>query len=76
MAGLAIFIDGGYIDALARDEFSIRVDCDKFVREVINSASAKTAVTLDLLRTYYCPCLPYQGSSPTDSEAEQFARRR
>lgn len=33
MAGLAIFIDGGYIDALAHDEFSIRVDYDKFVIE-------------------------------------------
>ena len=76
MARLAIFIDGGYVDALARDEFSVRVDYDKFVEELVNSVSAKTAETLDLLRTYYYHCLPYQSSPPTQEEVEQFAGRR
>ena len=75
MARLAIFIDGGYIDALAI-EASVRVDYAKFVNEVVNVISGKTAEPIDLLRTYYYHCLPYQSSSPTDAEAEQFARKR
>ena len=76
MARLAIFIDGGYIDALASSEFSIWVDYGKFVRSVADIISSKTAEPLDLLRTYYYNCLPYQSSPPTDSEQEQFARSR
>ena len=76
MARLAIFIDGGYIDALASREFSVRVDYEKFVKEVVDVISRKTAEPLDLLRTYYYNCLPYQSSPPTDSEKEQFAGKR
>ena len=75
MARLAIFIDGGYIDVLAR-EFNVRVDYDKFVKEVVNLISSKTVEPLDLLRTYYYDCLPYQSSTPTDSEAELFAGKQ
>ena len=76
MARLAIFIDGGYIDALASKEFSVRVDYDKFVKEVVNVISSRTAEPLDLLRTYYYNCLPFQSSPPTDSEAARFAGQR
>ena len=76
MARLAIFIDGGYIDKLASNEFSIWVDYEKFVKEVFGVISRKNAEPLDLLRTYYYNCLPYQSSHPTDSEKEQFARKR
>ena len=76
MARLAIFIDGGYIDALAEREFSVWIDYDKFVKEVFRVISSKTAEPLDLLRTYYYNCLPYQSSPPTASEADQFAKKR
>ena len=52
MARLAIFVDGGYIDALASREFSVWVDYDKFVKEMVDAISRKTAEPLDLLRTY------------------------
>ncbi len=75
MARLAIFIDGGYVDALAM-EFSVWVDYDKFVKEVVNVIASKTAEPLDLLRTYYYNCLPYQSSSPTALEADKFGKKR
>ena len=76
MARLAIFIDGGYVDALASSEFSVWVDYGKFVKEVVGVVSSKTAGPLDLLRTYYYHCLPYQSSPPTDLEKKQFASKR
>ena len=76
MARLAIFIDGGYVDALAEKEFSIWIDYDKFVKEVVKVISSKPAEPLDLLRKYYCNCLPYQSSPPTASEADKFAKKR
>ena len=76
MARLAIFIDGGYVDQLASNEFSVWVDYNKLVREILNLISSKTAEPLDLLRTYYYHCLPYQGSPPTAMEEEQFAGKR
>ena len=76
MARLAIFIDGGYVDALAEREFSVWIDYDKFVKEVVKVISSKTAEPLDLLRTYYYNCLPYQSSPPTASEADKFAKKR
>ncbi len=76
MGRLAIFIDGGYMDQLASREFSVWVDYAKFVKEIISVISSKTSVPLDLLRTYYYHCLPYQTASPTELEAEQFAAKR
>ena len=76
MARLAIFIDGGYIDKLASTEFSVWVDYQKFTNEVVNVISAKTQEPLDLLRTYYYNCLPYQSSPATEFEEKQFANKR
>lgn len=76
MARLAIFIDGGYVDALAEDEFSIRVDFGKFSEEIRQIVAAKTPEPLDLLRTFYYHCLPYQSSPPTDDERRRFGQMR
>ena len=76
LARLAIFIDGGYIDALAEKEFFLWVDYDKFAKEVTKIISRNNAEPLDLLRTYYYNCLPYQSSPATPAEAEQFAKKR
>lgn len=76
MARLAIFIDGAYIDKLAATEFHVWVDFQKFVNEVVNVISSKTAEPLDLLRTYYYNSLPYQSSPSTPEEDEQFSRKR
>ena len=76
MARLAIFLDGGYIDQLASNEFSIWVDYEKLVREITNVVTSRTAEPLDLLRTYYYHCLPYQSSPPTASEANDASSTR
>ncbi len=75
MSRLAIFIDGGYIDKIAK-EFGTWVDYVKFVEEVVSTVSSKTPNAIDLLRTYYYDCLPYQSNPPADDERERFAKKR
>ena len=75
MSRLAIFIDGGYVDALTK-ELNIRVDYSRFVNAIVATIASKTPDALDLLRTYYYDCLPYQSNHPTDAEARRFASKR
>lgn len=75
MSRLAIFIDGGYIDALTR-HLQIRVDYNKFVQAIKDTVAAGTPDTVDVLRTYYYDCLPYQSNQPTEYEAQRFAGKR
>jgi len=73
---LAIFIDGGYLVALAEKEFETWLDCTKFseaTREVVANGTPEPPY---LLRTYYCDCRPYQSDTPTEEEAQRFAARR
>ena len=60
MSRLAIFIDGGYLDKLASEDFQLRIDYKKYVAEVVSVIRAGTEGPLDLLRCYYYNCLPYQ----------------
>ena len=76
MARLAIFVDGGYVDALAEDEFSIWVDPGKFGEEIRQIVAAKTPESVDLLRTFYYHCLPYQSNPPTEEEKYRFGQKR
>jgi uncharacterized LabA/DUF88 family protein len=76
MSRLAIFVDGGYLDALAEDEFSIRIDLAKLGEEIRQIIGAKTPDSVDLLRTFYYHCLPYQSNPPTEEEAIRFGNRR
>ena len=73
---LAIFIDGGYPDRLARDVFGVRPDYRRLNDEITAAVRAGTAEAIDLLRTFYYHCPPYQGNPPTEQEAERFARTR
>lgn len=75
MARLAIFIDGGYLDKLA-ETAAVRIDYQLFPQEVTKAVGDRTPEPLDLLRTYYYHCLPYQSASPTPEEAERYSRRR
>lgn len=69
MDRIAIFIDGGYLDHILKDEFNLpRVDYQKL--------SEKIAGTLEILRTYYYNCLPYQSPSPTLEENERFGKKQ
>ena len=76
MARLAIFIDGGYIAKLGEHEFSVWVDFQKLSEEVRQAVAAKTPEPVDLLRTYYYDCLPYQSDPPTPEEAQRMGQRR
>jgi uncharacterized LabA/DUF88 family protein len=67
MSRAAIFIDGGYLDRILKDEFnSAKVDYAKL--------TCKIAGSIDLLRAYYYHCLPYQGNPPTLEERERFSK--
>lgn len=74
MARLAIFIDAGYSNALARDTFKVRIDYDKFRRHIHGVIAENTVEPLDLLRTYYYDCLPYQSNPPTPEERGRMSR--
>jgi uncharacterized LabA/DUF88 family protein len=76
MARLAIFIDGGYLDALAEHEFSIFVDYSKIAEAIREIVNAKTPEPVDILRTLYYHCLPYQSNPPTDEEKRRYSRKR
>ena len=76
MGRLAIFVDGGYLDKLAEWEFSQWVDFSKVPDEIKNIVQSKSSESIDLLRTYYYHCLPYQSNPPTPEEQERFRRKR
>lgn len=76
MARLAIFIDGGYLAALAEKEFHIWIDYGKLPTEMVGIIAKKTPEPIDLLRSYYYDCLPYQSSTPTPEETKRFAAKR
>lgn len=61
MGRAAVFIDGGYVGALARDNLGgVRLDFGKLANHVIGGA--------ELLRAYYYDCAPYQSNPPTPDE--------
>ena len=76
MYRLAIFVDGGYLDSLATDEFGIRIDQSKLGEEIRRIVAAKTPNSVDLLRTLYYDCLPYQSNPPTTEEKGRFSKKR
>lgn len=66
---LAIFIDGGYLDAICRQHFGgIRPDYDSLGQRVQEAVAGSAVEELVRLRTYYYTCPPYQGDPPTDEE--------
>ena len=64
---IAIFIDGGYLDALVRKECGgCRIDYAKF--------ALKLSAGTEILRTYYYNSLPYQHDPPTPEESLRIAQ--
>lgn len=63
---IAIYIDGGYLDKILQLEFN---------KAKINyeALSEWIAGDIDILRTYYYNCLPYQYNPPTPDQSRQFA---
>ncbi len=64
----AIFIDGGYLEKIIKNEFlEVPIDFVKLV-DVLRDGK-------ELLRTYYYNCLPYQSNRPTPEESQRFAKK-
>ena len=77
MARVAIFLDGGYLRQLRGNEFrGVAVDYSLLAERIRDRIAEDTAEPLDVLRTYYYDCPPYQSSSPTPEEARRFANYR
>ena len=65
---VAIFIDGGYLEKVIKNEFGgLPVDFAKLVEVLVGGR--------ELLRSYYYNCLPYQSNPPTQEEFERFAKK-
>ena len=71
MARLAIFLDGGYVDAIARREAGVRVDLQKLVAQVSERVQAQNAEALDVFRSFYYTCPPYQNDPPSPEDRER-----
>lgn len=76
MSMLAIFIDGGYLDFISRDEYSVRVDIEKLGEAIRQVVSSKLRDNVNILRMFYYDCLPYQSHIPTPEEAERYSKKR
>ena len=77
MGRLAIFVDGAHIDFLLRDEFGgPRLDYSAFSEAIRAEIARRSADPVDLLRTYYYHCLPYQGNPPTQEERHRYSQMR
>jgi uncharacterized LabA/DUF88 family protein len=76
MSRLAVFVDGGYLDSVSMDEYSIRADLAKLGEEVRKIVDSSTPDSVELLRVFYYDCLPYQGNPPTPDEASRFGKKR
>ena len=81
MDRVAIFIDGGYLAKLleefGNEEVNIhgparrkpaKIDFDKLAKEI-----AKAVGNVEILRTYYYYCLPYQSNPPSEEEKRRFS---
>lgn len=70
MGRIAIFIDGGYLDKVLRNEFGgARIAYELLSRQIATQIDPSATI----LRTYYYHCLPYQSNPPTSEESNRFA---
>lgn len=71
MSRVAIFVDGAYFDKVLEHQFSkTRINYDELSRTI----AERIHPDMDILRTYYYHCLPYQSDPPTQEEEERFGR--
>ena len=74
MPALAVFIDGGYIDAISRQHFGgLRVDYQKLSTEIRRTIEERSSGPLEHLRTYYYTCPPYQDDPPTEEDRRRLS---
>jgi len=64
----AVFIDGGYLAVVLREEYGqARIALEKLSDMIIGP-------NYERLRTYFYYCMPYQSNPPTDDEKVRYAR--
>ena len=76
MANLAVFIDGGYLEALQKHEFDVRLDVKKLVDEILQHIENESADPVELMRAYYYHCRPYRSDPPTPEEMDRYSNSR
>lgn len=68
---LAIFIDAGYLIGVLKDELGgAWLDYTLFPKHIAQTVMPQ----IDVLRTYYYHCLPYQSATPTKEESIRFGK--
>ena len=68
MGKCAIYIDGGYLDNVLREDHrNFRIDYDKLM--------TRTKGSDELLRAYYYHCMPYQSKTPTREQRERYSKK-
>ncbi len=66
---IANFIDGAYFQFMLKDEFKeAHIDFRKLAEFMAGG--------LEILRTYFYDCLPYQSPNPTPDERTRFGKRQ
>ena len=79
MARLAVFVDGGYVEGLRKRQFRrlrLRPDIQLLAEHVRQVVAEATPEPLDLFRTYYYTCPPFQPDPPTDDDRHRTAGYR
>ena len=76
MGRLAVFVDGGYVDSLARQEFKVQLDYGKFSTAIEQLIDQRTVEPVELLRTLFYHCPPHQSARPTPGEARRVNTSR
>lgn len=76
MGRLAVFIDGGYIERIARYDFKVSPDYGKLSQGITKEISEQSTEPVELLRALFYHCLPYQSPNPTEEESERYGRAR
>ncbi len=67
MSRIANFIDGAYLDFLLKDHFQlVKIDYHRLAEHMAGG--------IEVLRTYYYHCPPFQSNPPTPEERERFSR--
>jgi len=68
---LAIFIDAGYLFKVLSNELGdVHLDFERLPGHIQSHVNSD----IDLLRSYYYHCLPYQSNPPTPEEKQRFSK--
>ena len=67
---------GGYAAKIAEQHLGVWIDYEKLSNAVRDRIAGSTHEPLDLFRTYFYDCLPYQSDPPTAHERDRFSKKR